>query len=68
VLVLARIADPPSRGGIDYGRRWGFLVALLAGAVLAYGGVRARRRHRRGQAEAAAADQDATEATLRMGP
>jgi hypothetical protein len=67
VLVLARIADPPSRGGTDYGLRWGFLVALLSGALLAYGGVRARRRHRRGQAEAAAADQDATEATLRMG-
>jgi hypothetical protein len=67
VLVLVRIADPPSRGGTNYGLRWGFLVALLSGAVLAYGGVRARRRHRRGQAEAAAADQDATEATLRMG-
>jgi hypothetical protein len=67
VLVLARIADPPSRGGVDYGLRWGFLVALLSGAVLAYAGVRGRRRHHRGQAEAAAADQDATEATLRMG-
>jgi hypothetical protein len=67
VLVLVRIADPPSRGGTDYGLRWGFLVALLSGAVLTYGGVRARRRHRRGQREAAAADQDATEATLRLG-
>jgi hypothetical protein len=67
VLVLVRIADPPSRGGVDYTLRWGFVVSLLSGAVLAYGGVRARRRHRAGQHEAAAADQDATEATLRMG-
>ena len=67
MLVLARIADPPSRGGVDYGLRWGYLFALLSGLVLAYGGVRARRRHRTGQAEAAAADQDATQATLHMG-
>jgi len=67
VLVLVRIADPPRRGGTDYGLRWGFVVALLSGAVLAYAGIRARRRHRAGQDEAAAADQDATEATLRMG-
>jgi hypothetical protein len=67
VLVLVRIADPPSRGGVDYGLRWGFLVALLSGVVLAYAGVRGRRRHHRGQDEAVAADQDATEATLRMG-
>jgi hypothetical protein len=66
VLVLARIADPPSRGGVDYGLRWGFLVALLSGIGLAYAGVRERRRHR-GQDEALAADQDATQATLRMG-
>jgi hypothetical protein len=67
VLVLARIADPPSRGGADYGLRWGYLVALLSGALMAFAGVRERRAHHRGQAEAAAADQDATEATLRMG-
>lgn len=67
VLVLARIADPPTRGGTDYGLRWGFLVALLSGVVLAYAGIRGRRRYHRGQDEAAAADQDATEATLRMG-
>jgi hypothetical protein len=66
VLVIARIADPPSRGGVDYDLRWGFLATLLSGAVLAYAGVRARRRHHRGQAEAVAADQDATEATLHM--
>ena len=63
VLVLARIADPPSRGGTSTtGCAGGSSSRLLSGAVLAYGGVRARRRHRRGQAEAAAADQDATEA------
>jgi hypothetical protein len=67
VLVLARIADPPSRGGVDYGLRWGFLVALLSGAVLAYAGIRGRRRHHRGQDEARAADEDATQATLRFG-
>jgi hypothetical protein len=67
VLVLARIADPPTRGGVDYGLRWGYLVALLSGAVLAFAGVRGRRRYHRGQHEAAAADQDATQATLRMG-
>ena len=67
VLVLARIADPPSRGGVDYGLRWGFMVALLSGVVLAYAGVRGRRRHHRGQDEALAADQDATQATLRFG-
>jgi hypothetical protein len=67
VLVLVRIADPPTRGGVDYGRRWGFLVTLASGGLMAYAGVRARRRHRAGQAEAAAADQDATEATMRIG-
>jgi hypothetical protein len=67
VLVLVRIADPPSRGGVDYGLRWGFLVALLAGGLLAFAGVRERRSHHRGQDEAEAADQDATDATLRMG-
>ena len=67
VLVVARILDPPSRGGVDYGLRWGFLVTLLSGIVLAYAGVRERRRHHHGQDEAAAADQDATEATLRLG-
>ena len=67
VLVLVRIADPPTRGGVDYERRWGFLVTLASGALMAYAGVRARRRHRAGQAEAVAADQDATEATMRIG-
>ena len=67
VLVVARIADPPSRGGMDYGLRWGFLVALLSGVALTYAGVRGRRLHHRGQDEAEAADQDATQATLRMG-
>jgi hypothetical protein len=67
VLVLVRIADPPTRGGVDYHLRWGFLVALASGALMAYAGVRARRRHRAGQAEAAAADQDATQATQQIG-
>ena len=67
VLVVARIVDPPSRGGVDYGLRWGFLVTLLSGLLLAYAGVRGRRRHHRGQAEAVAADQDATQATQRVG-
>ena len=67
VLVLARIADPPSRGGVDYGLRWGFLFALASGVLLAYAGVRGRRRHHRGQDEALAADEDATQATLRFG-
>jgi hypothetical protein len=67
VLVFARIFDPPRRAGVDYGLRWGFIVALLSAMLLAYGGIRGRRRHHRGQDEAAAADQDATEATLRLG-
>jgi len=67
VLVVVRIADPPTRGGVDYGLRWGWVVALASGILLAYAGVRGRRRHHRGQDEAAAADQDATQATLRMG-
>jgi len=65
VLVLARVLDPPSRAGVDYGLRWGWTIALLSGIVLAYAGVRGRRRYHRGQREAVAADQDATEATLR---
>jgi hypothetical protein len=67
VLVLARIADPPTRAGADYGLRWGFLVALLSGGLLAYAGIRGRRRYHRGQDEAVAADQDATQATLHLG-
>ena len=67
VLVVVRIADPPTRGGVDYDRRWGWVVALISGILLAYAGVRSRRRYHRGQHEAEAADQDATSATLRMG-
>jgi hypothetical protein len=67
VLIVVRIADPPSRGGVDYDRRWGWIVGLVSGLVLAYAGVRGRRRYHRGQHEAEAADQDATSATLRMG-
>jgi hypothetical protein len=67
VLVLARIADPPSRGGVDYGVRWGFAAALLSAGLMVFAGVRERRSHHRGQDEAEAADQDATDATLRLG-
>ena len=49
----------PAAADVDYGLRWGFLVALLrrAAGVRGYPG---RRRHHRGQDEALAADQDAT--------
>lgn len=67
ILVVVRIADPPTRGGVDYTLRWGWVVTFASGLLLAYAGVRGRRRHHRGQREAAAADQDATQATLRMG-
>jgi hypothetical protein len=67
VLVVVRVLDPPSRGGVDYDLRWGFAVALASGALMAFAGMRERRAHHRGQDEAAAADQDATDATLRMG-
>ena len=67
ILRRHAVADPPTRGGVDYGLRWGWVVALASGLLLAYAGVRGRRRHHRGQAEAAAADEDATQATLRMG-
>ena len=44
VLVLARIARPPQRvlpgGTLDYDLRWGFLVALASGVLLAVAGVR----------------------------
>ena len=63
VLVLARIVDPPTRvlpdRTLDYDLRWGFLVALASGILLAVAGVRGRRRYHRGQSEAQAADVDA---------
>ena len=70
VLVLARIADPPTRmlpdGAHDYDLRWGFLVALSGAVLLAVAGVRGRRRYHHGQGEAVAADVDA-EAATRIG-
>jgi len=63
VLVLARIADPPTRvlpdRTLDYDLRWGFLVALASGVLLVVAGVRGRRRYHHGQGEALAADVDA---------
>ncbi len=63
VLVLVRIADPPTRvigdRTLDYDLRWGFLVALASGVLLAAAGIRGRRRFHHGQSEALAADVDA---------
>jgi hypothetical protein len=66
VLVVFRMLDPPTRtvGGMtsDYGMRWGLVFALAAAVLLALSGARTRRRHHRGQPEAIAADEDATQA------
>jgi hypothetical protein len=63
VLVLARALDPPTRtvGArvLDYDVRWGILLCLASGALLAYAGVQGRRRHHRGEPESVAADADA---------
>jgi hypothetical protein len=59
VLVLARVFDPPARGPVEYDLRWGFLVTLAGGVLLAVAGVRGRRRYHQGQSEALAADVDA---------
>lgn len=63
VLVIARVLDPPTRtvGGhvLDYDRRWGIMLCLLSGALLALAGLRGRRRYHRGEPEAVAADADA---------
>jgi hypothetical protein len=63
VLVLARVIDPPAREladrTLDYDLRWGFLVTLACGVLLAVAGVRGRRRFHHGQSEALAADVDA---------
>jgi hypothetical protein len=63
VLVIARILDPPTRtvGGrvLDYDMRWGIMLCLVSGALLALAGLRARRRYHRGEPESVAADADA---------
>lgn len=63
-LVVLRILDPPTRRiageTMNYGLRWGALVALASAAALASAGVRMRRRYHRGEPEAVAADADAT--------
>jgi hypothetical protein len=67
-LVGFRMLDPPSltvhtsKGAIrtDYELRWGIVLALASSVVLLVSGVRARRKHHRGESEAQAADADAT--------
>jgi hypothetical protein len=78
VLLVFRVLDPPSRTGTrvadrvevtrDYTTRWGILVAFAAAALLAFAGVRERRRRHHGQPEAVAADEDATPAYPELGP
>jgi hypothetical protein len=63
LLVLVRALDPPTRTVkgevLDYDVRWGLLLCLASGALLAYAGVRARRKHHSGEPESVAADADA---------
>jgi hypothetical protein len=63
VLVIARALDPPTRTVrdriLDYDLRWGALLCLASGALLAFAGVQGRRRYHRGEPEAVAADADA---------
>ena len=63
VLVIARALDPPTRkvGGrvLVYDLRWGIMLCLASGALLAFAGFRARHRYHRGQPESVAADADA---------
>jgi hypothetical protein len=62
-IVLARLLAPPTRHvgseTLDYDARWGLLLCIVAAAMLAVAGIRARRRHHRGEPEAVAADADA---------
>jgi hypothetical protein len=63
VLVIARVMDPPSRHvdghTLDYDLRWGFALCLASSLLLAFAGLRGRRRYHRGEPEAVAADADA---------
>ena len=63
VLVIARLLDPPTRTvrghTFDYDMRWGALLCIASGLVLAYSGLRGRRRYHRGEPESVAADADA---------
>src|SRR6476659_9209544 len=63
LLVIVRARDPPTRTlaghALDYDLRWGILLCLMSGGLLAFAGLRARRRHHRGQPESVAADADA---------
>ena len=63
LLVVVRALDPPTRTVstevLDYHRRWGIAFCFAAGALMAYAGMRGRRRYHRGEREAVAADADA---------
>jgi hypothetical protein len=63
LLVVVRALDPPSRSvgseTLDYDRRWGILLCFAASSLLAFAGLRARRRYHRGEPESVAADADA---------
>ena len=63
VLVVARLLDPPTRSvrghAFDYDMRWGAFLCLASGLLLAFAGLRGRRRYHRGEPESVAADADA---------
>lgn len=69
LLAVVRVLDPPTRmvgdQTLDYERRWGFVLCIAASLLLAFAGLRGRRRYHRGEPEAVAADHDA-EPTLPM--
>jgi hypothetical protein len=63
LLVVVRALDPPTRSvashTLDYDRRWGIVLCFAASALLAFVGLRGRRRYHRGEPESVAADADA---------
>jgi hypothetical protein len=63
LLTIVRILDPPTRmvgaQALEYDRRWGYVLCLAASLLVAFAGLRARRRYHRGEPEAVAADADA---------